>query len=294
MAKPGQPGSGPAGQEAAWSCGPFRLSYGERPLVMGILNVTPDSFSDGGCYHQPEQACARVETLRNQGADLIDVGGESTRPGAQPVEADEEILRILPAVRAAVAAGCPVSVDTMKAPVARAGLEAGACVINDVSAGCVDPELPRVVAQSDAGVVLMHMQGRPETMQQEPVYEDVVAEVGDFLARRVECFAALGVPRERILVDPGIGFGKTLDHNLALLRGLPRLAECTGCGVLVGLSRKRFLGELTGRPVEQRLAGTLAALAWTVSRGVAAVRVHDVEEACDAVRVMAKITQEDV
>jgi len=264
-----------------------------RPRIWAILNVTPDSFSDGGRYAEPGRAVARGRALVAEGADHLDVGGESTRPGAREVPEAEERERVVPVIRGLREAGVevPISVDTRKAAVARAALEAGATVVNDVSAGTHDPDLLRTVASHGAGLVLMHMQGRPETMQERPHYADVVTEVRAWLAERAAAAERAGVAAERILVDPGIGFGKTLEHNLDLLR---RLDELVGDGrpVLLGASRKSFLGRVTGRDVADRLAGSLACVARGVEAGVAAVRVHDVAATADLLSVLARIRPE--
>jgi dihydropteroate synthase len=262
------------------------IAWGGDTRIMGILNVTPDSFSDGGLYPTVEAAAARGEALVEQGAAILDIGGESTRPGAAEVPAAEECNRVVPVIRALRArTDATLSLDTRKAAVAREGLAAGAHIINDVSALTHDPEMAAVVAESGAGVVLMHMQGSPETMQTAPHYHDVVREVCDFLASRIDACEQAGIPRSRIAIDPGIGFGKTVEHNLALLRGLPRLAAL-GCPVVVGVSRKRFLGALTGRAPADRLAAGLGAQAYAALHGAHVLRVHDVLETCDAVRIV--------
>lgn len=254
---------------------------------MGILNVTPDSFSDGGLHFDPEVAIAAGMRMFEDGADYVDVGGESTRPGAAPVAADEEIRRTLPVV-AALARHARVSIDTSKPEVARAALGAGAVMVNDVSA-LGDPAMVSVVAEAGAELVLMHMQGNPRTMQVQPTYENVVAEVGEFLGRRARMAEEAGVPRERIWIDPGIGFGKNLDHNLALLRNLDRLVGAA-YPVLIGVSRKSFLGKVAGgASVDRRLAGTLAAQTLAQASGVAMIRAHDVAEARQAIDVAAAI-----
>jgi dihydropteroate synthase len=256
-----------------------------RPKVMGVVNVTPDSFSDGGWATDPAAALALALRLQGEGADLLDVGGESSRPGAGPVEVGEELRRVLPAVEAmAGAVAVPISVDTTKAEVARRALQAGASIVNDITALAGDPDMPRVLAACDAGVVLMHMQGTPATMQLDPRYEDVVAEVYEFLARRVEWAETRGIGRDRIAIDPGIGFGKTFEHNLELLRNLGRFATL-GCAVLVGTSRKGFLGRLTGRPVSERAAASAVSSLAALARGAHLVRVHDVGPMADAIKV---------
>lgn len=263
------------------------FTFGARTYVMGVVNVTPDSFSDGGRYFGTEAAVAHGVKLAEAGADVLDVGGESTRPGSPPVSADEELARILPVIEGLRArTDVPISVDTTKAAVAREALKAGAALINDISGFTFDPELPRVTAEAGAACCLMHIQGTPETMQKDPRYEDVVDEVLAFLEEGVARAVAAGVPRERVLVDPGIGFGKTLGHNLFLLRRLGEL-RVLGLPVLVGTSRKGFLGKLTGgKPASERLAATLGSVAALASTGTADfVRVHDVAEAHDALAV---------
>jgi len=267
-----------------WYCGDRILAFRERPRIMGILNVTPDSFADGGQHLGVEQAIARGLRMMEEGADIVDVGGESTRPGAEEVAAEEELRRVLPVVEALAGRGALVSIDTRKAPVAGAAVRAGARIINDVTALAGDAEMPEVARRSGAGVVLMHMQGAPRTMQADPRYTDVVAEVAGYLERRVRALEAAGLERRRMAVDPGIGFGKTAEHNLRLLGNLPRLCAL-GLPVVVGLSRKSFLGKLTGRAVGDRVAGSVAALAYCVIRGAHVMRVHDVRESCDAVKV---------
>ena len=257
-----------------------------RTAVMGILNVTPDSFSDGGRYPDIESAVARGVEMARQGASIVDVGGESTRPGAAPVSAAEELERVAPVIRKLRRrVDVPISIDTYKEEVARGALAAGADMVNDVSALRFDPAMAGLVAREGVPVVLMHMKGRPRTMQIAPRYRDVVGEVAAFLRERVAFAVGSGVSAERIVVDPGIGFGKDLDHNLALLRSLGALASL-GRPVLVGLSRKAFLGRLqeTAGP-ESRLAGSLAGASAAVLAGVHMVRVHDVLETCRAVRV---------
>jgi dihydropteroate synthase len=253
---------------------------------MGIVNVTPDSFSDGGLFAAPEAAVAHGLELVRQGADLLDVGGESTRPGAQPVPLEEELRRVVPVVRELAArAAVPVSVDTSKAEVARQALAAGAHVINDVTALRGDPDMAAVVRDFRAGVVLMHAQGTPATMQLAPTYTDVVAEVTAFLEARLQAALDLGIAGEQVVLDPGIGFGKTAGHNLELLARLEQLRRL-GRPVCLGVSRKGFLGRVLARPADQRLAGSLAAACFALGRGAAQVlRVHDVAEARDAVIV---------
>jgi dihydropteroate synthase len=255
------------------------------PKVMGIVNLTPDSFSEGGRLAGSAESVAFALRLASQGAHILDFGGESTRPGASPVSLDEELRRVIPVVQAtAEQLAIPISVDTTKAEVARLALAAGASIINDISSLSADPDMARVAAATGAGVVLMHMQGTPATMQANPSYHDVVSEVYDFLAFRVEWAEARGIPRQQIAVDPGIGFGKTPLHNLEILRNLERF-DTLGCPILIGLSRKGFLGSITGRPVSDRAAATVAASLDACRRGARIVRVHDVAQMVDAIRV---------
>jgi dihydropteroate synthase len=256
-----------------------------RCLVMGIVNVTPDSFADGGRYLDRRAAVVHGLRLAAEGADLLDVGGESTRPGAAYVEEDVELERVLPVVEAlAAATDVPLSIDTRKAAVARAALAAGAAVVNDVSAGRDDPDLLGVAAEAKAPLVLMHMQGTPATMQDDPRYGDVLGEVEAFLQDRCAAAEAAGVAREQLVVDPGIGFGKRDEHNYALLDGLPRLTRL-GHPVLVGTSRKGFIGRALDLPTQERLEGTAATVVWAVERGARIVRVHDVGPMSRTVRM---------
>jgi dihydropteroate synthase len=260
---------------------------------MGVVNVTPDSFSDGGRFLDPDAAVAHGLALVADGAAVLDVGGESTRPGAAPVSGADEIARVLPVVRGlAAATPVPVSIDTTKAEVAAAALGAGASIVNDVSAGRHAPDLLRVVAAAGAGYVAMHMQGEPRTMQRDPRYDDVVCEVGDFLVERVDAAVAAGIPRVSVMVDPGIGFGKTAGHNLTLLAALPALAGRVGVPVLVGTSRKAFIGRLLG--VDDPAArddGTLATIVWALDHGARMVRVHDVRGAARAAALLDVLEQ---
>jgi len=266
-------------------CGRHRIELG-RPVVMGVLNVTPDSFSDGGRFFEPAAALERAMQLAEDGAAIVDVGGESTRPGSTPVEASEELRRVIPVVECLAASlSVPVSVDTRKPEVMRRALAAGASMVNDVSA-LAAPGALEVVAASEAAVCLMHMQGEPGTMQAGPHYGDVVAEVRGFLRSRVDACIAAGIPRERLAIDPGFGFGKALEHNLALLAGLAGIAE-DGLPVLAGLSRKRLIGALTGRAEGERLAGSLAAAVVAAINGARIIRAHDVRETVDALAVLA-------
>ena len=262
--------------------------YDANPLVMGILNITPDSFSDGGRFQSLEFAVSRAEEMVADGADMIDIGGESTRPGAPPVPVEEELRRVMPAIYALQGLGKPLSVDTLKPEVMRQAVIAGADLINDVN-GFRAPGAIEAVVDSDCGLCVMHMLATPATMQQQPTYQDVVEEVIAFLAERVDALTAAGVARNRICVDPGFGFGKTLAHNVALLRNIGRIESALGLPVLAGLSRKSMIGAITGRPVEQRLAGSLAGALAAVAQGAAIVRVHDVAETVDALKVWAQV-----
>ena len=263
--------------------GPIDMS--RRTAVMGIVNVTPDSFSDGGRYFDAARAVAHGEQMAHEGADVIDVGGESTRPGARPVPAEEEIERVIPVIRGLRRKiSIPISIDTMKSRVARAALDEGADLVNDISALSFDPAMASLVAAEKAPVVLMHMQGTPRTMQQSPTYGDVVEEVKAFLQQRIQFSIDAGVESERIIIDPGIGFGKNLEHNLALLRGLSALTAL-GRPVLAGISRKTFIGKLLDAGPEERLEGSLAAAVAAALAGANIIRVHDVKEAVRAVRI---------
>jgi dihydropteroate synthase len=263
-------------------CGKFRLSLA-RPLIMGVINVTPDSFSDGGRFFSVTAAVAHARQLIAEGADLLDVGGESTRPGAAVVTLDEERRRVLPVLEALADAGVPLSVDTQKPELMREAVAAGAAMINDVN-GFEAPGALAAVAGSDCAICIMHKQGNPQTMQQAPQYTDVVAEVCDYLRQRIAAAEQGGISRERVVIDPGFGFGKTLDHNLELLRRLNVIAALA-VPVLAGLSRKSMIGKLTGREAGDRLSGSIAAALFAVQRGAAIVRVHDVAATRDALAV---------
>ena len=253
---------------------------------MGIVNVTPDSFSDGGLFLEPDAAIEHGRRLAAEGAGILDIGGESTRPGAAPVSAGEELERVIPVVEGLADDGPVISIDTMKASVAREALSAGATIVNDVSALRFDPELAGVAAEAQATCVLMHMLGEPRTMQDEPHYDDVVSEVKAFLEERLAFAVAEGIALERIWLDPGIGFGKTLEHNLTLIERLDEIAAI-GRPVVFGASRKSFLEKLTGRHVDERLAGTIAANIIAYERGARVFRVHDVAPTFDALKVAA-------
>jgi dihydropteroate synthase len=251
---------------------------------MGVVNVTPDSFSDGGLFLDADAAIAHGRRLADDGADYLDIGGESTRPGAEAVAAGEERARIEPVVAALAAAdgaGVPVSIDTSKLGVARAALDAGAAMVNDVTALRAEPEIADLCADRGCELVLMHMQGDPRTMQKNPVYDDVVEDVKASLSERIEFAVGRGVGEERIWIDPGIGFGKTLEHNLELLRRLGELRDL-GCPLLIGTSRKTFIGKITGKEPDRRLGGSIASNVLAVARGADMVRVHDVAETCEA------------
>ena len=277
--------------EAIWRCGPHVIPLGRRTLVMGIVNVTPDSFSDGGSYANVDDAVKHAIQMVADGAELVDVGGESTRPGSDVVAPEEEIHRVVPVIRRIVdeLPDVPVSIDTRKPAVARAALEGGASIVNDVSAGA-DPAMFGVVGEAGAGMVLMHMKGEPKTMQDDPSYYDVVAEVRGFLGDRVEAAVGAGIDLERLCIDPGIGFGKTLEHNLAILHDI-RAFHHLGVPVLVGPSRKRFIGTLTDTEVDDRTEGTAGVVAWCAAEGVDIVRVHDIKEMTRVVRVVDAIAR---
>jgi dihydropteroate synthase len=257
-----------------------------EPVVMGIVNVTPDSFSDGGEWLDARAAVAHGRELVAQGAAILDVGGESTRPGAEPVTEAEELRRVVPVLEGLRGAGARLSVDTSKAAVAAAALDAGATIVNDVSALRGDPAMAALVAERGCDVCLMHMLGEPRTMQRDPSYDDVVVDVKAFLAARLEFAVEQGIAEERVWLDPGIGFGKTIDHNLELLRRLGELVEL-GRPLVIGTSRKSFLGRITGRGPRERVAGTIATNVLALAAGASIFRVHDVAQARDALAVAA-------
>ena len=281
----------PGGGHRVWRCGRCTLPLG-RVHVMGILNVTPDSFSDGGSHLGVDAALEGARRLRAEGAGIIDIGGESTRPGSEPVSVEEELERVVPVVRALVMElDVPVSVDTRRAEVAAESVAAGASIINDVS-GFRDPAMVEVAATTDAGLVVMHMLGEPKTMQREPHYDDVVAEVCAYLAEQARMLERAGVAPERIALDPGLGFGKTTAHNLELLRGLETLVAL-GYPVLIGASRKRFIGEVTGVDVPaERVQGSVAVASWSALLGADVVRVHDVAPTREALAMIAAIAED--
>jgi dihydropteroate synthase len=276
----------------SWRLPKRTLTIGERPLVMGIVNVTPDSFSDGGQFKSTAAAVAHALELVKQGADLLDIGGESTRPGATPVPLDQELQRVVPVVEAlAGKIKVPISVDTSKAAVARQCLKRGAEIINDVTALTGDPEMLEVAAESRAGVVLMHMLGTPATMQIDPRYRDVVGDLLRFFRRRLAACKRAGLQSERLVIDPGIGFGKTQEHTLTLLARLEEFQRL-GRPVLLGVSRKGYIGLLIGKPRQERMIGTVATLCYAVARGaVQIVRVHDVAPVREALTIGAAIRE---
>jgi len=280
------PHSSPLTPRAVLKLGRFSLTL-ERPLIMGVVNVTPDSFSDGGRFFGTQQALEHARVLIEEGADILDIGGESSRPGAEPVGLDEELRRVMPVLEQLAQMPVPVSVDTCKPEVMRRAIAAGAAMVNDINA-LREPGALEAVAQSQAAVCLMHMQGEPRSMQRDPQYEDVVAEVTAFLAQRVEAAQQAGIARERIVIDPGFGFGKNTGHNLELLQGLSTIAGL-GQPVLVGLSRKSLFGKITGKPVADRVSASVAAALLAVERGAALVRVHDVAATRDALLVLNAI-----
>jgi dihydropteroate synthase len=277
--------------ELHWHASGRVLDCSERTLVMGVVNVTPDSFSDGGRFLDADAAVGHALVLVEDGADVVDVGGESTRPGSDPVTVEEERARVVPVIERLAAAhpALPISIDTRKPEVAEAALGAGACIVNDVSGGRSEGMF-EVVREAGAGMVLMHMLGEPKTMQEAPRYDDVVADVKEYLRERIEAAEFAGIPAEALCVDPGIGFGKNLEHNLALLRGLGALTDL-GRPVLVGPSRKRFIGTILDLPEDERVEGTAGAVAWAVAQGANLVRVHDVKQIVRVVRVVDAIVR---
>ncbi|MBV6273498.1 dihydropteroate synthase [Alcaligenaceae bacterium CGII-47] len=274
---------------AVLTCGRFKLSL-ERPLVMGIVNVTPDSFSDGAQHFGAREAIEHARRLVTQGADILDIGGESTRPGAQAVSADEELARIMPVLEGVKDWGVPISIDTCKPAVMATVLAAGADMINDINGFRADGAVKAVAASSTCGVCVMHMQGEPRTMQAHPVYRDVVSEVKAFLADRAQALRGGGVTLGRIVLDPGFGFGKTLEHNYRLLHDLQAL-RVDDYPILLGVSRKSMIGKITGRATDQRLGGSVAAALAGVVRGAQIIRVHDVADTVDALKIWSIIEQ---
>lgn len=272
-------------------CGRYRLPVDApaRPLVMGILNITPDSFSDGGKYHMLDTALSHAEEMIAAGVDIIDIGGESSRPGSLAVSLKDELDRVMPLVYALRDCGKPLSIDTYKPEVMRETIAAGADMINDIN-GFRAPGALQAVADADCALCVMHMQNDPQSMQLQPEYDDVVAEVGEFLRERIGLMEQAGIARERICIDPGLGFGKTLAHNIALLKNTRQMQASLQAPMLIGLSRKTMIGALTDRPVEQRMAGSLAGALAAVAQGARIVRVHDVAETVDALRVWQAVS----
>lgn len=266
-----------------WILRTRNLTRDKLPVLMGILNVTPDSFSDGGQFNTVDLAVARGLAMEAEGADILDIGGESTRPGAEPVGTDEELRRTIPVIRRlARETRIPISIDTTKSEVARQALDAGAEIVNDISGLTFDPDMLEICRQQDAGICVMHIQGTPQTMQLNPTYADVVAEVAEFLQQQVDRCLMAGIPPERMCIDPGIGFGKTAEHNLELLRSVSTLQRLLRRPVLIGHSRKRFLSKVLGRPVEERLAGTIGIAIGLAAAGCDILRIHDVQPIRDA------------
>ncbi|MBC3830436.1 dihydropteroate synthase [Undibacterium amnicola] len=264
-----------------------------KPLVMGILNVTPDSFSDGGKFQSLDHAITHAEQMIEDGVDIIDIGGESSRPGATPLPLDEELKRVIPLIYALRDCGKPISIDTYKPEVMREAIIAGADMINDIR-GFDSAEARAVVADSDVGLCVMHMQKSPETMQEQPRYQNVTQEVIAFLRERCDQLVVAGVEKNRLSIDPGFGFGKTLEHNIELLQNIDLMQEELGLPVLAGISRKTMIGSLTGKPVERRMAGSLAAALAAMAQGARILRVHDVAETVDAIRVWQAVNTSKV
>ncbi|MBU3617473.1 dihydropteroate synthase [Polynucleobacter sp. JS-Polo-80-F4] len=269
-----------------WRCGRFLFDFSnrKRPIVMGILNATPDSFSDGGKFRTPKDAIAQAERMIADGVDLIDIGGESTRPGAEPVELQEELDRVLPVIEALKDCGVPLSIDTYKSETMRQALRAGVDCVNDIWALRQHGSIDAVLEDKDCGIVLMHMQRDPLTMQFNPDYQDVIVDVKQFLKTQVELLIAKGIGRDRIAIDPGFGFGKTLEHNLQMLANFAQFSSL-GAPVLAGISRKSMLGKITGKDTNERVAASVAAAVMAADRGAKIVRVHDVVETVDALKL---------
>lgn len=272
-----------------FNCGRFQLDL-SKPRVMGIVNVTPDSFSDGGKFNTTEKAIAHALQLVEEGADILDIGGESTRPGATPVPLDEELKRVIPVIEGLRDVGVPLSIDTYKPQVMQAAITASADIVNDVCA-LREPQALEIVATSQAGVCLMHMQGRPQTMQVDPQYDDVVSEVRDFLKDRLDAAVQAGIDRSRIVLDPGFGFGKRTAHNLTLLNHLNDI-QALGLPLLIGLSRKSVLGQVVGSSVDERVHASIAASVVSVMKGANIVRVHDVKPTIDALKIVQAVMNE--
>jgi len=274
-----------------WQCGKYQLYTADKPLIMGILNVTPDSFSDGGRFNTTDKALAHAMKMVEQGADIIDIGGESTRPGAAKVSVEEEIARVVPVIEAlAKRSEVPISIDTYKSQVAKKAMDAGASIINDISGLRFDFQMAGVAAQYKAGLVLMHIKGTPEDMQQDPQYEDLLGEVKSYLSGSIKIALEAGIEKSAIAIDPGIGFGKTVEHNLSLIKNLSYF-KGIGCPIVIGASRKSFIGKLNNDiPASERLPGSLAAAVLAVQNGAAIIRCHDVAETKQALRVARAIT----
>ncbi|MFC5474102.1 dihydropteroate synthase [Paraherbaspirillum soli] len=273
--------------EKYYQCGRYRLPINTpeaRPLVMGILNITPDSFSDGGKFYSLEFALSHAEQMIADGVDIIDIGGESSRPGSPALSEEEELDRVMPAIYALRDCGKPISVDTYKPAVMREAIAAGVDLVNDIN-GFRAPGALEAVRDSDCALCVMHMQGVPQTMQAKPEYDDVIAQISDFLRERVAAMEQVGIARNRISIDPGFGFGKTIAHNVALLQNIGHIQQALDLPLLAGMSRKTMLGDLTGRPIEKRLAGSLAAALVAVAQGAKIIRVHDVAETVDALKI---------
>ncbi len=266
-------------------CGKYLLDFNKRPYIMGILNVTPDSFSDGGHFLNVDSAVEHAKMMAAEGADIIDIGGESSRPGSEPVPLEVEVERVMPVIKAlSKKINLPISIDTYKAKVAREALKAGACIINDISGLRFDPLMARVAAEADCHVIIMHMKGTPRDMQKRPVYKNVVKEITAFFKERISFAVKNGIKRNKIIIDPGIGFGKTVRHNLEIIK---RLSEFKNLGVpiLIGPSRKSFIGKILNATVDKRLEGTVAAVAISIANGANIVRVHDVKTMADVAKV---------
>lgn len=278
-----------------WQCGKYKLDTSHKTLVMGILNVTPDSFSDGGRFLDAKTAVEQGLRMAAEGADIIDIGGESTRPGAQKVPLDEELRRVLPVIeKLASKLNLPVSIDTYKSQVAKAALEAGASMVNDISGLNFDPEMARTVSAAKAGLVLMHIKGTPENMQADPHYDDLLAEVGSYLKASIKTAAEAGIKHEMIAIDPGICFGKTVEHNLRLIKDLEYFKRFN-CPIVAGISRKSFIGKLNNNiPASERLPGSLAAALLAVQNGAAVIRCHDVKETVQALTVYQAVKTENL
>lgn len=269
-----------------WQCGKYKLDTSHKTLVMGILNVTPDSFSDGGRFNMVDKALARAMEMAEQGADIIDIGGESTRPGAAKVSVEEEIARVVPVIEAlSQKSGIPISIDTYKSLVAQKSLEAGASIVNDISGLRFDSQMAGVAAEFKAGLVLMHIKGTPEDMQEDPQYNDLLGEIKSYLNGSIKIALEAGVEQSAIAIDPGIGFGKTVEHNLSLIKNLGYFKDL-GCPIVIGASRKSFIGKLNNDiPATERLPGSLAAAVLAVQNGAAIIRCHDVAETKQALQV---------